>query len=124
MDAKIKQANALEATALENGTQKNRLNADRFILKNGGSTMIMGQDYLLFPEAGQVVVTDTLNSQIADGDEITIEYTYYPLWESSRLNNEESNPVFDGMKIYVKDQPLEIDEMKTAWNTISIEATK
>ena len=27
MDAKIKQANALEATALENGTQKNRLNA-------------------------------------------------------------------------------------------------
>ena len=30
MDAKIKQANALEATALENGTQKNRLNAAKY----------------------------------------------------------------------------------------------
>ena len=96
--------------------QKNRLNADRFILKNGGSTMIMGQDYLLFPEAGQVVVTDTLNSQIADGDEITIEYTYYPLWESSRLNNEESNAVFDGIKIYANDKKLSLDKEKTKWS--------
>ena len=66
-------------------------------------------DYLLFAEAGQVVVPDTLNSKIVSGDSVTVEYTHYPLWESKRLNNEESNPVFDGIKIYVKDKSLALN---------------
>ena len=56
--------------------------------------MTKDKDYILFPEAGQVVVTDTLNSAITEGEQVSIEYTHYPLWESKRLNNEESNPVY------------------------------
>tara|TARA_Y100000588_G_scaffold207806_1_gene221710 strand:+ start:8662 stop:12063 length:3402 start_codon:yes stop_codon:yes gene_type:complete len=96
--------------------RKNRVNKDRFILKNSsGTIMTEGIDYLLFPEAGQVVLSDTLNSKIVSGDSVTVEYTHYPLWESKRLNNEESNPVFDGIKIYVKDKALKLNLAKTKW---------
>jgi len=96
--------------------RKNRVNKDRFILKNSsGTIMTEGIDYLLFPEAGQVVLSDTLNSKIVSGDSVTVEYTHYPLWESKRLNNEESNPVFDGIKIYVKDKALKLNPAKTKW---------
>jgi hypothetical protein len=96
--------------------KKNRINEDRFILKNGsGSIMTKDKDYLLFPKAGQVVVTDTLVSSITEGEQVTIEYTHYPLWDSKRLNNEESNPVIDGIKLYVKDKPLALNEEKSNW---------
>jgi len=96
--------------------KKNRVNPNRFILKDkNGTIMTLGQDYLLFPEAGQVVVTDTLSSNINNGDSVKIEYTHYPLWESKRLNNEESNPVVDGIKIYVKDKNLALNNEKSKW---------
>ena len=96
--------------------KKNRVNPNRFILKdNNGTIMTLGQDYLLFPEAGQVVVTDTLSSNINNGDSVKIEYTHYPLWESKRLKNEESNPVVDGIKIYVKDKILALNDEKSKW---------
>jgi hypothetical protein len=96
--------------------KKNRLNASHFILKNSsGTIMVRGKDYLLFPEAGQVVVTDTLNSNIKNGEEVTIEYTHYALWESRQLNNEESNPVIDGVKIYVKGESLSLNSGKSKW---------
>ena len=92
------------------------MNPNRFILKDkNGTLMALGQDYLLFPEAGQVVVTDTLSSNINNGDSVKIEYTHYPLWESKRLNNEESNPVVDGIKIYVKDKILALNDEKSKW---------
>jgi hypothetical protein len=62
-----------------------------------------------------VVVTDTLNSAITEGEQVSIEYTHYPLWESKRLNNEESNPVIDGIKIYVKDESLALNKEKSIW---------
>ena len=96
--------------------KKNRVNGDHFILKNSsGSIMTKDKDYLLFPEAGQVVVTDTLNSDITEGEQVSIEYTHYPLWESKRLNNEESNPVIDGIKLYVKDKSLALNDEKSQW---------
>ncbi|MBT4067538.1 MAG: hypothetical protein HOE77_02450, partial [Candidatus Marinimicrobia bacterium] len=96
--------------------KKNRVNGERFILtKASGAVMSKGKDYLLFPEAGQVVVTDTLSSDISEGEQVTIEYTHYPLWESKQLNNEESNPVIDGVKLYVRDKSLALNDKKSKW---------
>ena len=38
--------------------------------------------------------------------------THFPLWESKRLNFEESNPVIDGIKLYAKDNILELNREK------------
>ena len=54
---------------------KNRINSDRFKLTLDGVPMENGKDYLLFADAGQVVVTSNLASSINDGDEVEISYT-------------------------------------------------
>ena len=47
-----------------------------------------GKDYKLFAESGQIVVSSDLTSLISDGDEIEISYTFFPLWDSQKLNLE------------------------------------
>ena len=41
---------------------------------------------------------------------------YYGVVASSLLNMEESNPVFDGLKIYAQNQILALDETQMAWS--------
>ena len=96
--------------------KKHHVNATRFILKNSsGAVMEQGTDYLIFPESGQIVLTDTLNSRLSDGDQVSLSYTHYPLWQSTQLNNQETNPVVDGIKLYVKGHQLELNKNKSKW---------
>jgi hypothetical protein len=67
--------------------------------------------------ADERVIPGTSGGSLEDDVSYRATYTYYPIRDSERLDNEESNPVFDGMKIYVKDQPLEINNAQTGWNT-------
>ena len=37
------------------------------------------------------------------------------MFESDRLNNEDDNPVFDGLRVYAQDEPLGIDSARSGW---------
>ncbi len=100
------------------------------VTRINGDSLVPGQDFLFFPENGQLLIPDTLNSVVENGDSLIMAYTFYPIFESSNLNEyilesgvtayeSESNPVFDGMKLYVIDDPLEMDISKTGWSTSS-----
>jgi len=92
------------------------INSDSFYLLNStGDTMITGIDYLFFPDIGQIVVPDSLPTSLSVGEAYTVGYTYFPVYESRLLNSEESNPVFDGMKLFIHDDPLDIDNSRTDW---------
>tara|TARA_Y100000590_G_scaffold160334_1_gene183828 strand:- start:1381 stop:4788 length:3408 start_codon:yes stop_codon:yes gene_type:complete len=95
--------------------KKNRINSTNFRLTLDGNLMEEGKDFKLLAEAGQVVVSSDLLSSISEGDEINISYTYFPLWDSRSLNFEENNPVIDGLKIYAKNDILELNTSKTKW---------
>jgi hypothetical protein len=45
----------------------------------------------------------------------TITYAYFPVFGSTRINSEDDNPVFDGVRIYAQDEPLGIDSLRSAW---------
>ena len=95
---------------------------ESFVLKSmdGSVVYVDSIDYELDSEYGRVrAIPHTAGGSLEDDAQYRATYTHFSVKDSERLDNEESNPVFDGMKIYVKDQPLEIDEMKTAWNTYS-----
>jgi len=47
--------------------------------------------------------------------EYTISYRYYTTFESTRLKNEDDNPVFDGMRVYVGNEPLGLDSARSRW---------
>ena len=72
--------------------KKNRINANSFEVTRDSEIMQEGKDFKLYAEAGQIVVSSDLTSLISNGDEIEISYTFFPLWDSQKLNLEESNP--------------------------------
>jgi hypothetical protein len=49
------------------------------------------------------------------GQTFQIEYQYYAVYQSDRLNNEDDNPVFDGMRLFLQDEPLGIDSLRSGW---------
>jgi len=57
--------------------------------------------------------------QLQDEGVYLVSYHYLPVSESQNFNMEESNPVFDGMKIYLQDEPLELDTTRMGWSALS-----
>ena len=100
--------------------KKNRINSSGFEVTLNNELMEEGKDFKLFAEAGQIVVSSDLTSLISDGDEIEISYTHFHLWDSQKLNFEESNPVIDGIKLYAKNNILELNRDKTRWQLGSV----
>ena len=47
------------------------------------------------------------------GQVFKVEYSYYPVFNSSLVNNEDANPTFNGMKVFVKNDALAIDAENT-----------
>jgi len=47
------------------------------------------------------------------GETFTAEYKIMPVWNSLSMDGEDNNPVFDGIKVYVKDDPLMLDPLST-----------
>lgn len=45
----------------------------------------------------------------------TITYRSYGVFSSTLLASEESNPVFDGLKVFVQNQSLALDTVKSGW---------
>ena len=106
----------LQTVTFENSASKvNRLGfpnilPETFTLQTGdGRTLTPDVDYLLNPESGSVQV-------LADvAGELTATFSYAPLLHSRWLHGEEANIVFDGMHLFVEDDPLAVDPDETGW---------
>lgn len=73
-----------------------------------------GIDYVIDYARG--LIRRTGASTMATSKTFTITYRYYPVFQSTYLNNEDGNAVFDGLSIKVNNDPvLEIDTAKTRW---------
>jgi len=49
------------------------------------------------------------------GDSVQISYVRQPVWQSRYFSNEDANTVFDGIRVYVKDDIVEINHAETGW---------
>jgi len=114
---------------------------------DGNTVYQLDLDYELDAIAGRIMAIDstftydttynedstefTLDStiyfgQLEDEGVYKVSYRYLPVSESQYFSMEETNPVFDGMKIYLQDEPLELDTTRMGWsagspNTLSYE---
>ncbi|MCX7875004.1 MAG: hypothetical protein N2321_02430 [Melioribacteraceae bacterium] len=81
-----------------------------------GKVYKQGTDYELNFEKGAIKRTD--NSQMKDGVQYFITYKNYKIYQSQAFNGEDSNPVFDGILLKVKDYPtLAFDDTKSKWSS-------
>ncbi|MBN1302380.1 MAG: hypothetical protein JW995_14280 [Melioribacteraceae bacterium] len=47
----------------------------------------------------------------------TINYRYYPVYQSKLYDMEDGNPVFDGIRVFVKDVELDVDRVQSRFTT-------
>lgn len=79
-----------------------------------GQVYSAGTDYELELAAGKIKRTE--NSSMPNNGKFIITYRYYPVYQSTALNLEDSNPVFDGVNVLVQDYTeLAVDEEKSGW---------
>ncbi|RMD91333.1 MAG: hypothetical protein D6813_07860, partial [Calditrichaeota bacterium] len=60
-------------------------------------------------------IRGTSPGALPEGESFNITFLFKPVAESVSLNNEDNNPVFDGMRIFVKDDPTELDLEKSGF---------
>jgi hypothetical protein len=49
------------------------------------------------------------------GNTVRVSYRHQPVWSSRYIQNQDANPVFDGIRLYVSDDITEINHDETGW---------
>jgi hypothetical protein len=83
------------------------------VVKDAGGTIVDKGKYFVNPSFGKI--RGLHQGDLPKGEEFTISYKYYPVFKSSYLNDEDSNPSFDGLKIYVQNDALNLDYDNSGW---------
>jgi hypothetical protein len=84
-----------------------------FVVKDASGTTVPPASYRIDAAGGRVRGVATGN--LVNGASYTISYGYLAIAGSSLLAAEDNNPVFDGVRLYVKDEPLGIDSIRSGW---------
>ncbi len=100
-------------TSLSKGNIINDANLE--VKDAAGTVYQLNVDYELNFEKGAIKRTD--NSPMLEGTEYFITFKSYSVYQSTALNNEDSNPVFDGVLIKLKDYAaLGYDSERSKWS--------
>jgi len=70
-------------------------------------------DYIINYDRG--IIRRTASGTMANNATFTITYRYYPVYQSTFFQLEDDNPVFDGMKVFVRDDKTQLDLKRTQW---------
>ena len=98
-------------------SQDQILASDFTLTGSGGQVFQEGVDYLLNAERGLVV--PLAGGAIGEATEAVAAYNFYAVTESQRFDQEESNPVFDGLRILSRTCPLVSIPSRPAGSQIS-----
>ncbi len=79
---------------------------------SGNNTYTPGVDYTFNAELGLFVVT---NAEMLQTEALTVSYKYYPIFHGNAMNGEMDNPIFDGMRIFLYDSDVGLNEDSTLW---------
>ena len=81
--------------------------------ESGTITYTHGIDYELYPEMGLFIIK---NSDLIDAGRVAVSYRYFHLGHLETINGETDNPIFDGMRIIVRDTEYDLNEDSTRWS--------
>ena len=78
-----------------------------------GRQLTRGSDYSVNGPSGSIFISESVG--INSGEELQATFQYAPLFESALLQGEEANIVFEGLHVFVQDEPTEFDEENSGW---------
>lgn len=105
-------------------TGGHNLNGDSILVTNMNESVIyeQGRDYLLDEVPGRILVLSPDSSsgaQMLDNVPYKIHFTYFPILNNNSLQGELTTPIFDGLKITVKEVPFKLRKDLTGWSSSS-----
>jgi len=101
--------------------QKQFINPESFIVRSeAGETFTEGVDYGLEARFGTVTVFDpdsVPGAGMMDDTRYIAEYTHFPIFRSFAVDSQQTNPIFDGMQLVIKNEEFRVNEDLTGWNS-------
>ena len=79
---------------------------------DGAVDYISGTDFSVDPVTG---IVTALSSELLAAGQTDISYKYFPLYQSTKMDGEISNPIFDGMRIKLQNQLVGVNYDSTGW---------
>ncbi|MGE5399332.1 MAG: hypothetical protein ACM3S2_02950 [Ignavibacteriales bacterium] len=77
-------------------------------LRDAGNNVVDPKNYIVNYATGQL--GGKVAGALAKGVVYKIKYRYYPVFNSKLMNFEDGNPVFDGLRVFVRNKKLGIDQ--------------
>ncbi|RLD16622.1 hypothetical protein DRI50_01390 [candidate division KSB1 bacterium] len=79
-------------------------------------------DYIVDPLRGSILVLDPKDhpgARMEDATEYRVSYTNYPIYHSTALHGELTNPYFDGIQLSITETPFKLRTENTGWSASS-----
>ncbi len=87
------------------------------VVKDKDNVVVSSNDYVVNSKRGQIAASN--GNVLPAGNQYEISYRYYPVFESRLIQNEDGNEVFDGIRIFVQEDALSIDQEESRFITNS-----
>jgi hypothetical protein len=94
--------------------ERNHIDTSSVVISSvdGSVEYVFGVDYTIDPATGFLTA---LSSELLAEGQADISYKYFPLYQSSKMNGEISNPIFDGMRIKLQNHFVGVNYDSTGW---------
>ena len=83
------------------------------MLKDAGGNVISKTKYQIKASEGKIRGNNP--GDLATGESFTVNYQYYPVYNSTLIDSSDANPVFDGMRLFVNNHPLNLNNSRSVW---------
>lgn len=90
---------------------------DSTVIRDANRLIVSASSYLVDLARGRV--RGLVPNALGTDKKYTVRYQYYPVFESNRINNEDDNPVFNGIRIFAKSDPTGIDSANSGWLSVN-----
>jgi len=87
--------------------------ADSSVVKSASGAVVAPASYEIDETQGRI--RGVVPGALQYGATYEISYQYYPVFQSQYINGEDNNPVFDGIRMFLKDEPLAVDVARSGW---------
>lgn len=84
---------------------------------DSSENLVSADNYVVNAVRGQIASVDA--NSLPEGETYSVTYRYHPIYQSVLVNSEDGNEVFDGIRIFVQDEDLAIDQENSRFTTNS-----
>ena len=97
------------------GLGKTNIKPESIVVKDANGNVVDPSKYYINTVAGRI--KGTTGNSLPTGQKYTISFRYQPVYKSKLVNYEDSNPAFDGMRLFVQTNPLDLNYKGSGFNS-------